>query len=991
MKAFFRPARRPQSAPSAREPVGLRVWAGCGALAGALLALLVFAPARWLSQAVLSASGQQVLLAEARGTVWRGSARLALTGGTGSQDISALPERVRWTLRPTFSGLRVDLLAECCTPKALELRATPRLGGLRVELADARAVWPAALLAGLGTPWNTLQPSGQMIMQSRGLSADWSAGRVLLSGSAVLDAQNIGSRLSTLQPMGSYRLSLQGGGRHQPENGNTGGQPASDGQWAVDGLAPAVFRRGQRRAGARSCAGEFFKHHWQAQWRAIGHHPRLTPMKKYVTFLIAIGAVLSLTSASLHAQNAAGARRNEQVTLSFNNADIAEVARTIAVITGRSVVVDPRVRGTMTLNTDKPVSKAVAYNQFLATLRLQGFTVVETEGLSKVVPEADAKLQGGRVSIGAAPTGPGNQIVTQIFHLNYEAANNLVPVLRPLISPNNTINVNPGNNSLVITDYTDNLQRLARIIAALDVSNASDIEIIPLKNAIATDLVPLVVRLLESGGGPAAGPGQTDTSFRTTLLAEPRGNSLILRAANPARLALVRALVEKLDRPPQSGAGPAGGNIHVVHLKNADATQLAITLRGALSSESSAAASTTSGVGALQVQAPPSGVSRSGTGAAATGPSGSLAARQPTTGGQIQADPATNSLIITAPDPQYRQLRAVIDKLDTRRAQVFVESLIVEVNADKAAEFGIQWQGPLGRAGDSLIGLLGTNFGSGGNNILNLATQGLTGAAPVAPGPGFNFGALRRTDGVYVLGFLARFLEQSGNGNILSTPNLLMLDNEEAKIVIGQNVPFITGQFTNTGGGNIGSVNPFQTIERKDVGLTLRVRPQISENGTVKLTIFQEVSSVQASSVNSPSGLITNKRSIESTVLVDDGAIVVLGGLLQDEYSGNQEKVPGLGDIPFFGNLFKSESRGRKKTNLMVFLRPVVLRDAQKTDSVTLDRYELMRGLQLDAQPPASVIVPINDALVLPSLPPARPPSTLPMEPPPTSAPARAP
>ncbi len=706
-------------------------------------------------------------------------------------------------------------------------------------------------------------------------------------------------------------------------------------------------------------------------------------MKKYATFLIAIGAVFSLTSASLHAQNAAGARRDEQVTLSFDNADIAEVARTMGVITGRSVVVDPRVRGTLSLNTDKPVSKAAAYNQFLAALRLQGFTVVETEGLSKVVPEADAKLQGGRVSIGAAPTGPGNQIVTQIFRLNYETANNLVPVLRPLISPNNTINVNPGNNSLVITDYTDNLQRLARIIAALDVSNASDIEIIPLKNAIATDLVPLLVRLLESGGGPAAGQGQTDTSFRTTLLAEPRGNSLILRAANPARLSLVRALVEKLDRPPQSGAGPAGGNIHVVHLKNADATQLAITLRGVLGSESSSA-------GALLVQASPTGSPGPGTGAAATAFAGSVAARQPTTGGQIQADPATNSLIITAPEPLYRQLRAVIDKLDSRRAQVFVESLIVEVNADKAAEFGIQWQGPLGKAGDSLIGLLGTNFGRGGNNILNLATQGLTGAAPVVPGPGLNFGALLRTNGVYVLGFLARFLEQSGNGNILSTPNLLMLDNEEAKIVIGQNVPFITGQFTNTGSGN---VNPFQTIERKDVGLTLRVRPQISENGTVKLTIFQEVSSVQASSVNSPSGLITNKRSIESTVLVDDGAIVVLGGLLQDEYSGNQEKVPGLGDIPFFGNLFRSESRGRKKTNLMVFLRPVVLRDAQKTDSVTLDRYELMRGLQLDAQPPASVIVPINDAPVLPapSLPPARPPSTLPMEPPPTSDPARAP
>jgi general secretion pathway protein D len=225
---------------------------------------------------------------------------------------------------------------------------------------------------------------------------------------------------------------------------------------------------------------------------------------------------------------------------------------------------------------------------------------------------------------------------------------------------------------------------------------------------------------------------------------------------------------------------------------------------------------------------------------------------------------------------------------------------------------------------------------------------------------------------VYVLGFLARFLEANGDGNILSTPNLLTLDNEEAKIVIGQNVPFVTGQFTNTG-ASTATVNPFQTIERKDVGLTLRVKPQISENGTVKLTIFQEVSSVQASSVNSATGLITNKRSIESNVLVQDGAIVVLGGLLSDEYSGNQEKVPGLGDVPFFGNLFKSEARARKKTNLMVFLRPVVIRDTAASDSLSLDRYEAMRGAQQQSQPVQSNLVPINEAPVLPPAPSSAP------------------
>jgi general secretion pathway protein D len=297
---------------------------------------------------------------------------------------------------------------------------------------------------------------------------------------------------------------------------------------------------------------------------------------------------------------------------------------------------------------------------------------------------------------------------------------------------------------------------------------------------------------------------------------------------------------------------------------------------------------------------------------------------------------------------------------------VFVESLIAEVSVDKAAEFGIQWQGALGNAGDSVIGLLGSNFGSGGKNIINLATGVASGA--VSPARGLNIGAAQQTNGVYVLGFLARFLEDSGSGNVLSTPNLLTLDNEEAKIVIGQNVPFVTGQFTNTSSGT-GSVNPFQTIERKDVGLTLKVRPQISENGTVKLAIYQEVSSVLASTVNATNGPTTNKRTIESNVLVDDGNIVVLGGLLQDEYSGNQEKVPGLGDVPWLGNLFKSEARTRKKTNLMVFLRPVVVRDAKDSDRLSLDRYDLMRSGLKDNQPVPSSVVPINESPLLPAAP----------------------
>jgi general secretion pathway protein D len=364
---------------------------------------------------------------------------------------------------------------------------------------------------------------------------------------------------------------------------------------------------------------------------------------------------------------------------------------------------------------------------------------------------------------------------------------------------------------------------------------------------------------------------------------------------------------------------------------------------------------------------------------------------QPSTGGQIQADPATNSLIITAPEPQYRQLRAVIDQLDGRRAQVLVESLIVEVNAEKAAEFGIQWQNVLGTQNSNVIGFLGTNFrgsGTGGANIIDLAIGAATGS--VLPAPGFNVGAARNINGTFVLGLLARFLEANTDANVLSTPNLLTLDNEEAKIVIGQNVPFVTGQFTNTG-ATANTVNPFQTIERRDVGLTLRVKPQINENGTVRLTIYQEASSVQPGTERDTNGPTTNKRTIESNVLVEDGAVVVLGGLLEDRYGGNQEKIPGVGDVPVLGNLFKSESRRRTKSNLMVFLRPVVIRDATQSDAVSIDRYDLMRTKQQNAQPAPSALVPVDQAPIMPEVVPPAPPidTWKPLSPPPaTTAPS---
>ena len=666
-------------------------------------------------------------------------------------------------------------------------------------------------------------------------------------------------------------------------------------------------------------------------------------LNRYALSTLALCAMLAVTPVAMAQTTRPGA----PITLNFVNADIESVARALASLTKRSLVVDPRVKGTINLSTDKPVAPDAAWNQFLAVLRLQGFAMIETQGLYKILPEAEAKLQGGMVAVVPAGTAPNNaQVMTQIFKLTHENANNLVAVLRPLISPNNTINVTPGSNALVITDYADNLQRLGRIIASLDVANATDVEVIPLQHAVANDMVALLNRLVDgtaAGGAAPAAQGQTDTGYKTTILAESRSNAIIVRSANPAKQAQIRSLVEKLDR---AGSELASGNIHVVYLKNADATKLANTLRAAIAGTGGA----TPGV----APAPPA--------TAGTTPGGGATLNLPSTGGQIQADAATNSLIITAPEPQYRQLRAVIDSLDQRRAQVMVESLIVEVDSAKESQFGIQWQNLVGGA-NSTVGILGTNFAT--TNLLNLAINGADGK--VLPGQGLNVGTARNVNGKYIMTSLANFLQTNGGSNILSRPSLLTLDNEEAKIVVGQNVPFVTGQYTNNNSSN-GAVNPFQTVERKDVGLTLKVKPQISDTGMVKLTIFQEVSSVDTSK-KLTDGLITNKRSIESNILVEDGTVVVLGGLLSDSYQDSRQQVPGLGDIPFFGALFRNETRSRSKTNLMVFLRPVVVRDDSSTEVLSNGRYQFMQGLQKEAGKEPTSVLPIPNDLTLPPLP----------------------
>jgi general secretion pathway protein D len=631
----------------------------------------------------------------------------------------------------------------------------------------------------------------------------------------------------------------------------------------------------------------------------------------------------------------------EGAAFNFVNVDLESVIKAVGHYIGVTFIIDPRVKGTLTLTSEKNVSKAQVLNMLTAALRLQGSAVVMGDGFAKVVPEGDGKLQASPTQVQPGNIAlKGDQIASQIFRLNYESSTNLVTILRPLISPNNTINANPGNNTLVITDYADNLTRLGKIIAALDTPGTGDLDVIPVRYAIATDIAQMVNRLTESAGGVEGG--------RVSLLADPRTNSVILRAPSLARANLAKSLLAKLDQPTAQV-----GNVHVIYLKNADATKLAQTLRAVVSSDTSASSSSGSSTSSGGLSANPTAPGASG-GATGGAPPSTPASQPLSSGGAagfIQADASTNTLIITASEPVYRNLRSVIDLLDARRAQVYIESLIVEVTSERAAEFGIQWLGLSGGT-DSNYRIGGALNSNSTGNIAALVTGGKAAAAS-AVGPGLSLGIFRQINGQLGLGALAQALESDGHTNILSTPNMVTLDNEEAKIIVGQNVPFISGSFSQAG---TAGANPFQTIERKDVGLTLRVRPQVSEGGTIKLGIFQEMSSVD--STTNAAGIITNKRSIETNVLADDGQIIVLGGLIEDRTTNGVDQVPGLGDIPVLGNLFKHQTRRRTKTNLMVFLRPIVLRNADQSANLASDRYEFIRGAESKTHASPTALLP---------------------------------
>jgi general secretion pathway protein D len=652
---------------------------------------------------------------------------------------------------------------------------------------------------------------------------------------------------------------------------------------------------------------------------------------------------------------------DDKVMLNFVNSDIESTVKAVGLITGKNFVIDPRVKGVVNVISSSPVPRRDVYAILLSALRLQGFAVVEGAGVVKVLPEADAKQNMG-ATVNRKLTVDGDRIITQVYPLHNESAAQLVPILRPLITPNNSIAAYPNSNLLVITDYAENIHRLDDIIENIDQPAAAELVTLPLKYASATDVAQTIGRLMPEVTVPGAGSvgpaAVADGIRKTVVLADVRANMLLVRGDNPAHLSQIRKIAENIDRQ-----GAAGGNIHVIYLKNADAPRLAATLKAIIT-----------GGDVPQTQQSSFTSVSSGTGNTTAAPVQSTSAQSFSTGGgggqtvagvAIQADPTTNALIVTAPDNVYNNILSVIEKLDARRAQVYVEAMIAEVSVDKAGEFGVQW---LVGGGNNSVNAVGvSNIGTTGSSLSAIATAAIAknpSALPAGLLLGVVNGSVTGDGKTPTLGVIASAIEANGDGNVLSMPNLLTLDNEEASILVGQNIPIVTGTQSSTGANQ----NPFTTVDRKDVGIKLKIRPQISEGGAITMQVSQEVSSIDTSVNTQGTGIATKKRSIDSKVLVDDGQVIVLGGLIENNVSQSDNRVPLLGDIPVLGNLFRYQKRSAGRTNLMVFLRPVVLRDGKSAQALSSERYKMLQDAQGAYRADNHALLPNLPPVTLPTL-----------------------
>jgi general secretion pathway protein D len=602
----------------------------------------------------------------------------------------------------------------------------------------------------------------------------------------------------------------------------------------------------------------------------------------------------------------------QTITLNLKDADINALIGTVAEVTGKNFIVDPRVKGKVTVISSRAMDSDEVYHVFLSILKVHGFAAVPSGQVIKILPDVSAK-QDSVPTVSDARPGSGDEMVTRVIQVDNVASAQLVPILRPLVPQQGHLAAYPTTNVLIISDRAENVSRLVDIIRRIDKVSDAEIEVIRLEHASATEVVRVLNAI--SRGRPAQAKGAPAAA--QTLVADERTNSVLLGGDRSSRLRL-RAIISHLDTPLERG-----GNTKVIYLKYSKAADLVDTLRG---------------VGKIQ------GDKAKGKAAAPVNIDKEL---------DIQADESTNALVITAPPALMRSLEAVIRQLDIRRSQVLVDAIIAEVGERKARELGVQWA--FNGIGSNVSPVGGTNF-TNAALPLSAVLEGIVNNTVPGLARGLALGGGNVTDGgQFKWGAVIQALAADSDANVLSTPSIMTLDNEEAEIIVGQNVPFVTGSFTSTGAA-AGSVDPFQTIQREDVGITLRVKPQINEGNAIMMEIEQEISSISDSA--EASDIITDKRSIKTNVLVENGQVIVLGGLIEDRITETEQKVPLLGDLPILGVLFRTSTTRHEKANLMVFIRPGIVRDESSSNRYTAGKYNILRARQFELHDDRVPLIP---------------------------------
>jgi general secretion pathway protein D len=613
------------------------------------------------------------------------------------------------------------------------------------------------------------------------------------------------------------------------------------------------------------------------------HRARLTAL--------AVACALTWGAAPAQQQQPAPGQQQTTITPAFRDADLTQIIEAVSQITGKTFIVDPRVRAQVTILSSTPMSPDAFYETFLSILQVHGFVAVPSGTAIKIIPDANARQLPGQEDLPNSVKSDSDEFITQVIAVRNVSAAQLVPVLRPLIPQYGHLVAYPASNMLIISDRASNVSRMMRIIQRIDQGGDEEIDIVRLENASAAEIVR-VVNALNQGPGQQAEAASTGAR----LVADDRTNSVLISGEKAARLRL-KTLVTHLDTPLETG-----GDTRVRYLNYADAEQIA---------------------GKLKEQV--TGITQAAPGQPAAGAGPQAAADRSTT---IWADKQTNALVITAPPKIMRSVMSVVDKLDIRRLQVLVEAILVDISESKSAELGVNW------------------------------AVGNTDSDSTVPIGTFN----------QTVALLLRALRGDSNTNILQTPSIITLDNEEAEIKVAQEVPFLTGSFTNTGAANAqGQVNPFQTIQREEVGTILKITPQINEGDAVMLKIEQEDSSV-AQGTQGAVDLITNKRTVTTTVLVDDGGVVVLGGLITDTAREGENRVPILGSIPLIGELFKTRSGAKEKRNLMLFIRPTIIRDGAQAAIETNAKYNVVRNQQLQRRHGKVTLLPGERQPLLPPI-----------------------